>query len=85
MIEERLANRISSAGVLHVTSQRHRTRSSNQRDVVDRFAGLIGGALRKRRRRKRTRPPSSAKKRRLESKRRRSRVKELRRKPPIDD
>jgi ribosome-associated protein len=84
-IEERLTNRISSAGVLHVTSQRHRTRSANQRDVVERFADLIGGALHERRRRKRTRLPSSAKKRRLETKRRRSHVKTLRRKPSAED
>jgi ribosome-associated protein len=84
-IEERLGNRISAAGVLHVTSQRHRMRSANQREVIERFAGLLDGALTPRRRRKRTRLPSSAKRRRLESKRRRSRVKQLRRRPSADD
>jgi ribosome-associated protein len=85
LIEERLANRISSDGVLHVTSQRHRTRSANQKDVEARFAELLGRALEQRRRRKRTRAPSSAKRRRLENKRRRSEVKRLRRRPPEED
>jgi ribosome-associated protein len=84
-IEERLANRISAAGILHVTSQRHRTRSANQREVLHRFADLVNNALQQRRKRKRTRVPSSAKKRRLESKRRRSQVKALRNRPSSDD
>jgi len=84
-IEENLDNRISSAGILHITSQRHRTRSANQREVVERFADLLGTALQERRQRKRTRFPSSAKRRRLESKRRRSRVKALRRSPSTED
>jgi len=84
-IADRLGNRISSAGVLHVTSQRHRTRSANQRDVLERFAELLGGALQQERRRKATRLPASAGRRRLESKRRRSRVKELRRRPSDED
>jgi ribosome-associated protein len=84
-IEERLANRISSAGLLHVTSQRHRTRSANQREVVERFSDVIGSALHERRHRKRTRLPSSAKRRRLETKRRRSNVKATRRRPSSDD
>ena len=84
-IEERLANRISAAGMLHVTSQRHRTRSANQREVIERFSGLVDEALTERRQRKRTRVPSTAKRHRLESKRRRSKVKALRRRPSTDD
>jgi ribosome-associated protein len=85
LIEQRLANRISSAGILHFTSQRHRTPSANQREVLQRFAELVGDALRERPKRKRTRMPSSAKRRRLDSKRRRSQVKALRRRPPSDE
>ena len=84
-IEERLANRISSAGILHITSQRHRTRSANQREVKERFADLVNDALRERRQRRRTSIPSSAKRRRIESKRRRSKVKASRSRPSIDD
>ena len=78
LITRRLANRISRDGVLRVSSQRHRSRSANQRDALRRFASLLEGALRERRKRRRTRVPSSEKKRRLEAKRRRSRVKKLR-------
>jgi ribosome-associated protein len=78
LITRRLANRISRDGVLRVSSQRHRSRSANQRDALRRFASLLEGALRERRQRRRTRVPGSEKKRRLEEKRRRSRVKKLR-------
>jgi ribosome-associated protein len=83
-ISERLANRISRDGVLRVTSQRHRTRSANQREAVRRFAALIADALHEHPERRRTRVPTAEKRRRLEGKRRRSRTKKLRAKP-IDD
>ena len=38
VVAERLANRIAKDGVLHLSSERHRTRSANQRDAVERFA-----------------------------------------------
>jgi ribosome-associated protein len=84
-ITHRLAGRISKAGVLHVTSERHRTRSANQRDVINRFSELLSNALKPRKRRKKTRVPSSAKRKRLESKRRRSEKKRLRGRPTTDD
>jgi ribosome-associated protein len=84
LIVERLANRISRSGMLRITSQRHRSRSANQRDVLNRFAALLDEALHENRERRRTRVPKSQKKRRLEAKRRRSRVKQLRA-SPIDD
>ncbi len=84
-IEQRLANRISKDGVLHVTSERHRTRSANQRDALDRFAELVAQALTPRKRRKKTGVPNSEKRRRLESKRRRSGKKKLRGRPVADD
>jgi ribosome-associated protein len=65
LVAERLANRIAKDGVLHLSSERHRTRSANQRDAVERFATLVAAALapRKRRRARRSRPsapPSSS-------------------------
>jgi ribosome-associated protein len=84
-ITRRLATRISKDGVLHVTSERHRTRSANQRDVINRFSELVSAALKPRKRRKKTRVPSSAKRKRLESKRRRSEKKRLRGRPTTDD
>jgi len=84
-ISERLATRISKGGVLHVTSERHRTRSANQRDAVHRFANLLATSLKPRKRRRKTHVPTSAKRRRLESKRRRSEKKRLRSRPTPDD
>lgn len=80
-IEGRLANRISRDGVLHITSQRHRTRSANQREVEGRFIALLSDALHERRPRKRSSVPAAARKRRLENKRRRAAVKKLRSRP----
>ena len=84
-IADRLANRISKDGTLHVTSERNRTRSANQRDVLDRFAELVAGALKPRKGRRRTTVPSSAKRRRLENKRRHSHKKKLRGRPSGDE
>jgi ribosome-associated protein len=83
-INRRLGTRISKDGVLHVTSERHRTRSANQRDALSRFSELLATALKPRKRRKKTRMPAAAKRKRLESKRRRSEKKRLRSKPSVD-
>ena len=84
-IEERLATRITKAGVLHVTSQRHRNREANRRATIDRFVELLAGALEEDTPRVRTNVPKAVRKRRLESKRRRSQQKALRAKPSEDD
>jgi ribosome-associated protein len=81
LLEQRLANRISKSGILHVTSERHRTRSANQREVVNRFRDLLTDALRERAPRRKTKVPAASKKRRIEAKRRRSEVKRLRSRP----
>jgi ribosome-associated protein len=84
-IEERLATRITKAGVLHIASQRHRTREANRRATIERFIGLIAEALEESEPRVRTRVPKAARKRRLESKRRRSQKKAMRARPGDDD
>ena len=84
LVRQALGNRISKDGILHVTSERHRTRSANQRDAVDRFAELLAAALRPRRRRRATRVPESSRRRRLEGKRRRGEKKRLRSRPEAD-
>jgi ribosome-associated protein len=85
VVAERLANRIAKDGVLHLSSERHRTRSANQRDAVGRFAELLAAALRPRKRRRATGVPESSKRRRLESKRQRSERKKARSRPSNDD
>jgi len=84
-VEEQLATRITKAGVLHVTSQRHRSREANRRATVERFTELLSDALEEEEPRIRTRTPKIQRKRRLESKRRRSQKKALRSKPDEDD
>jgi ribosome-associated protein len=83
-IEQRLATRITKAGILHVSSQRHRTREANRKATVDRFVELLAGALEDEAPRVKTKVPKAARKRRLESKRKRSRKKALRSRPDED-
>lgn len=81
LIEERLATRITRDGILHVTSQRHRSREANRRAATDRFIELVADALEEDTPRVRTKVPKGAKRKRLEFKRRRSRKKALRTPP----
>jgi ribosome-associated protein len=71
-LRERLATRITKDGVLHVTSQRHRSQMANRDAAIERFVELVGEALREEVPRKKTRPSRAAKARRLDEKRRRS-------------
>jgi len=84
-IEERLSTRITKGGVLHVSSQRHRTREANRRATIERFVDLLAEALEKEEPRVRTRVPKAASKRRLESKRRRAQKKAMRARPGEED
>lgn len=83
-IRERLGSRISKAGVLQVSSQRHRTQAANREAAVTRLAGLLADALEPEAERKPTRVPRAAKRRRIQEKRRRGRLKELRGTPRPD-
>ena len=67
---ERLATRITRSGVLHVTSQKHRTQSENREAALARLAELMAEALREEAPRKATRVPKAAKRRRLDNKKR---------------
>jgi ribosome-associated protein len=84
-IMERLGKRVSKHGILHISSDRHRTRGANQRAVIERFTELMADALRKRTPRRKSRVPEKEKRRRRDAKRRRSRVKALRGRPSADD
>lgn len=83
-IGRELANRISRGGVLHVTSERHRTRHANQRAAVQRFVELLREAIHEKAPRHQTRVPQREKRRRRRDKRHRSKIKELRRTPAED-
>ena len=84
-IQERLATRISKDGLLHVSSQRHRTREANRKATIDRFVELLAAALSQEEERVPTKVPRRARQRRLESKRRRSLKKAMRTTPDLED
>jgi ribosome-associated protein len=84
LIAERLATRITKGGVLHVSSQRHRTREANRRATIERFVELLADALEEDEPRVKTKVPKAARKRRLESKRRRSQKKAMRGKVDVE-
>jgi ribosome-associated protein len=84
-VRERLGSRISKAGLLRVSSQRHRTQAANREAALERFAELLREALAEDPLRKATRTPRAARRRRVEDKRARSRVKTLRGRVGSDD
>ena len=85
LIAERLATRITKAGLLYVTSQRHRTREANRKATIERFVDLVAGALEEDEPRVPTKVSKAQRKRRLESKRRRSHKKAMRGKVDVED
>lgn len=77
-IQERLASRVTKAGVLRVTAQRHRSQAANRKLAVERFATLLREALAEEEPRRPTKVPRRVVRRRLDEKRRRGKVKRLR-------
>lgn len=84
-LRERLASRVSRAGVLQVTSQRHRTQAANRDAAVARLGELMREALTEPEPRRPTRPGRAARARRLAAKRLRSRRKRERTSPPLEE
>ncbi|HER43916.1 MAG TPA: aminoacyl-tRNA hydrolase [Candidatus Eisenbacteria bacterium] len=78
-----LRTRITKAGVLRVSSQRHRTQRANREAALERFSELLREALRTRRPRRKTRVPRAVKERRIKEKKRRGELK--RRRGAADD
>ena len=77
-ITSRLATRITKAGKLRVSSQKHRSQRANREAAVERFSELLRETLRPRRPRRRTRIPRSVKERRLQEKKHRGELKRRR-------
>jgi ribosome-associated protein len=73
--------RITSAGIIVIKAQGHRSREQNRRDAIERLVEFIDAGLRPRKRRVPTRPGKAAVEARLEQKSRRAGVKATRRKP----
>ena len=77
-IQEKLATRTDSHGIVRVSSQRFRTQQANRKAAVRRLCELVEQALARPRVRRRTTVPRGAQERRLENKRQRSQLKRLR-------
>ena len=77
-LSERLATRITRAGFLQVTSQKHRTQAENREAAVERFAELLREGLHEEAPRKKTKVSKAAKRRRIEAKRQRGQRKKER-------
>jgi ribosome-associated protein len=77
-IRERLAGRISRAGVLRVTSQAERSQLANRDRALARIEELLRDAITEQEIRRPTRVSRTQKTRRLEEKKRRAKTKKLR-------
>ncbi|HKI85899.1 MAG TPA: alternative ribosome rescue aminoacyl-tRNA hydrolase ArfB [Thermoanaerobaculia bacterium] len=77
-IAERLATRVTKAGILRVTAQRHRSQGANRKLVLERFVELLRDALAEEAPRRPTRVPRLTKRKRLDEKRRRGELKRQR-------
>lgn len=85
LLEHRLASRIDRTGVLHVSSQRHRSQWQNKQQAIERLVELLDAALTIQRSRTSTKPTAASLRRRVETKRRRSQTKSMRRRPLQDE
>ena len=85
MIWARLGNRITSDGLLKVSSGDTRSQFSNRELARKRLAEMLNKALIPPKKRRPTRPPKAAMERRIQSKKKRGRKKELRQTPSMDD
>jgi ribosome-associated protein len=77
-IQEKLANRINSEGVLLMSSSEQRSQHQNRESVTARFAELVAQALVIPKKRIKTRPSRASKEARLDEKKKRSAVKKMR-------
>ncbi len=79
-IAEKLANRITSEGLLLVKSQAARTQLGNKEEVVKKINHLVEQALVKKKSRIATKPSKASKEKRIEGKKYKSEIKNNRKK-----
>jgi len=65
---EQQKSRINSEGELQITSERHRERSLNKQDCLEKLSGMLKKAATPPRIRRRTRPTKASRRRRLQDK-----------------
>ena len=80
IILQKLANKITTEGLLLVKSQAERTQLGNRQLVIKKMNALVQQALEKKKSRIATKPSKAAKEKRIESKKRLSQVKDARQK-----
>jgi ribosome-associated protein len=78
------ANRITSEGVLVLTSQQYRDQERNRQDCLEKLRAMILRAAVAPKKRRPTRPTRGSKERRIEAKKRRAALKTSRRNVPGD-
>ena len=83
-VRRALGRRIDAEGNLRLVSDARRSQARNRKDVVERLAKMVAGALQVPKRRVATKPSAAARERRIRAKRRRGEVKRLRRTPPVE-
>ena len=83
-VRRALGRRIDAEGNLRLVSDARRSQARNRKDVVERLARVVAGALEVPKRRLPTKPSAAARDRRMRAKRRRGEVKRLRRTPPVE-
>lgn len=83
-LRARAGRRLTAAGVLILTSQRHRDQEANRRDCLERLGDLVRGALERPKARRASRPTRGSREARLSAKKRRSALKADRRRPAVD-
>jgi ribosome-associated protein len=81
----KLANKITSAGLLLVKSQEERTQLANKAIVTQKMNTLVAKALLVPKKRKATRPSPGSKLKRLEVKKKNAVIKHFRKKPGADE
>jgi ribosome-associated protein len=78
------SGRFTAAGVMILTSQRHRDQERNRQDCLEKFRACLLQAATPPKPRKATKPSRAAKERRLQNKKKRAATKAQRRRPPGD-
>jgi ribosome-associated protein len=82
-IFNKLANRINSKGILHLSVAKSGSQHQNKKMAKDTFKTLLQKALEKPKKRIKTKPSRSAKLKRLQKKKQHSDKKQLRKKPKL--
>ncbi len=85
MIFEKLANKITSEGLILVKSQTARTQLSNREEVVRKMNFIIEHALQRKKARIATKPSKASKEKRVRTKKNKSEIKDNRRKVRFDN